>query len=132
MSDHINNKPVIGITLGDYNGIGPEVILKALEGNQLAKQCTPIIYGSLRVLNQYRNLLEIKDWTLHGIQKPEQANHKLTNVITCWHDHQTDIAPGQVTADAGQKSLLCLKRAVEDLRAGKIQARHSNRANKQG
>lgn len=122
MSEHNSNKPVIGITLGDYNGIGPEVILKALEGNQLAKQCTPIIYGSLRVLNQYRNLLEIKDWTLHGIQKPEQANPKLTNVITCWHDHQTDIAPGQITADAGQKSFTCLKRAVEDLRQGKIQA----------
>jgi 4-hydroxythreonine-4-phosphate dehydrogenase len=122
MSDQISNKPVIGITLGDYNGIGPEVILKALEGNQLSKLCTPIIYGSLRVLNQYRNLLEMKDWTLHGIQKPEQANLKLTNVITCWHDHQTEIAPGKITAEAGQGSLSSLKRAVEDLRSGKIQA----------
>jgi 4-hydroxythreonine-4-phosphate dehydrogenase len=122
MSDQISNKPVIGITLGDYNGIGPEVILKALEGNQLAKLCTPIVYGSLRVLNQYRNLFEMKDWTLHGIQRPEQANPKLANVITCWHDHQTEIAPGQITAEAGQGSLSSLKRAVEDLRAGKIQA----------
>jgi 4-hydroxythreonine-4-phosphate dehydrogenase len=122
MSDQISNKPVIGITLGDYNGIGPEVILKALEGNQLAKLCTPIVYGSLRVLNQYRNLFEMKDWTLHGIQRPEQANPKLSNVITCWHDHQTEIAPGQITAEAGQGSLSSLKRAVEDLRAGKIQA----------
>lgn len=122
MSEPSHNKPVIGITLGDYNGIGPEVILKALEGNHLAKLCTPIIYGSLRVLNQYRNLLDMKDWTLHGIQKPEQANLKLTNVITCWHDHQTEIAPGQITAEAGQASLSCLKRAVEDLKSGKIQA----------
>ena len=95
MSELTIDKPLIGITLGDYNGIGPEVILKALEGNQLAKLCTPIIYGSLRVLNQYRKLLEMKDWTLHGIQKPEQANPKLTNVITCWHDHQTEIEPGK-------------------------------------
>ena len=122
MSDQIIEKPTIGITLGDYNGIGPEVILKALEGNQLAKLCTPIIYGSLRVLNQYRNLLDMKEWSLHSIQKPEQANPKLTNVITCWHDHQTEIAPGKITAEAGQGSLSCLKRAVDDLKNGKIQA----------
>lgn len=122
MSDQINDKPIIGITIGDYNGIGPEVILKALEGNQLAKLCTPVIYGSLRVLNQYRNLLEMKDWTLHGIQKVEQINHKLTNVITCWHDHQTEINPGKITAEAGQGSLASLKRAVEDLKDGKIKA----------
>ena len=122
MSELPSDKPLIGITLGDYNGIGPEVILKALEGNQLAKLCTPVIYGSLRVLNQYRNLFEMKDWTLHGIQKPEQANPKLTNVITCWHDHQTEIQPGKVTPEAGQGSLSSLKRAVEDLKAGKIHA----------
>lgn len=122
MSDQIIEKPTIGITIGDYNGIGPEVILKALEGNQLAKLCTPIIYGSLRVLNQYRNQLDMKDWSLHGIQKVEQANVKLTNVITCWHDHQAEIAPGKITAEAGQGSLAALKRAVEDLKAGKIQA----------
>ena len=122
MSELSVDKPLIGITLGDYNGIGPEVILKALEGNQLAKLCTPVVYGSLRVLNQYRNLLEMKDWTLHGIQRPEQVNHKLTNVITCWHDHQTEIQPGKITPEAGQASLSSLKRAVEDLKAGKIHA----------
>jgi 4-hydroxythreonine-4-phosphate dehydrogenase len=122
MSDQISEKPLIGITLGDYNGIGPEVILKALEGNQLAKLCTPIIYGSLRVLNQYRNLLDMKDWSLHGIQKPEQANPKFTNVITCWHDHQNEAVPGKITPEAGQGALASLKRGVEDLKNGKIQA----------
>lgn len=122
MSELPIDKPIIGITLGDYNGIGPEVILKALEGNQLSKLCTPIIYGSLRILNQYRNHLEMKDWTLHGIQRPEQANHKLTNVITCWHDHQTDMQPGKITAEAGQGSYASLKRAVDDLKSGKLHA----------
>lgn len=122
MSEQQSDKPVIGITIGDYNGIGPEVILKALEGNQLSKLCTPIIYGSLRVLNQYRNLLDMKEWNLHGIQKAEQANHKLTNVITCWHDHQTEVQPGKITSEAGQGSLAALKRAVDDLKEGKIQA----------
>ncbi len=79
---------IIGITLGDYNGIGPEVILKALQYNQLRRICTPVIYGSMRVLNRYRNLLNLKDWNLNGIQHVGQASHKLTNVITCWNDQQ--------------------------------------------
>ncbi len=77
---------VIGITLGDYNGVGPEVILKALQNDQLLRMCTPIIYGSMRVLNRYRNLLNMKDWTLNGIQQASQASHKHTNVITCFSE----------------------------------------------
>lgn len=122
MSEQNNAKPLIGITLGDYNGIGPEVILKALEGNQLSALYTPIVYGSLKVLNRYRHLLQMKDWSLHGIQRVEQANHKLTNVITCWHDHQTEVDPGKIVPEAGKAAFACLKRAVEDLKAGKIAA----------
>lgn len=122
MSDQIQPKPTIGITLGDYNGIGPEVILKALNANQLTKLCTPIIYGSMRVLNRYRNLLEMKDWQLQGIEQVDQANQKLTNVITCWPDGQTEIEPGQITIQAGQAALACLQRATEDLKAGLLDA----------
>ncbi|WP_025761708.1 4-hydroxythreonine-4-phosphate dehydrogenase PdxA [Dyadobacter tibetensis] len=121
MNDQSTHKPIIGITIGDYNGIGPEVILKALEGNQLSRLCTPVIYGSMKVLNYYRNQLGMKDWSLHGIQRVEQASHKLTNVISCWQDNQLDINPGSITTEAGQASLACLTRAVEDLRAGTIQ-----------
>ena len=117
-----DDRLVIGITLGDYNGIGPEVILKALQYNRLQKICTPVIYGSMRVLNRYRNLLEMKDWNLNGIQQVEQASHKLTNVITCWPDQNQEIQPGKVTAEAGQAAFACLQRAVEDLREGKLDA----------
>ncbi|WP_461130944.1 4-hydroxythreonine-4-phosphate dehydrogenase PdxA [Spirosoma aerophilum] len=113
---------VIGISLGDYNGIGPEVILKALQYNRLQKICTPVIYGSMRILNRYRNLLNLKDWNLNGAQSIGQISHKLTNVITCWPDQNQDIQPGQVTTDAGQAALACLQRAVDDLKAGKLDA----------
>ncbi len=105
MSEIQNDKPVIGISMGDYNGIGPEVILKALEGNQLARQCTPIIYGSLRVLNRYRQLLQMKDWNLQAIQKPEQANPKSTNVITCWNDQPDRNRAGKNYARSGKRCL---------------------------
>ncbi|WP_018618598.1 4-hydroxythreonine-4-phosphate dehydrogenase PdxA [Spirosoma luteum] len=113
---------VIGISLGDYNGIGPEVILKALQNNRLQKICTPVIYGSMRILNRYRNLLNLKDWTLNGAQTIGQISHKLTNVITCWPDQNQDIQPGQVTPEAGQAALACLQRAVDDLKEGKLDA----------
>lgn len=113
---------VIGISLGDYNGIGPEVILKALQYNRLQKICTPVIYGSMRILNRYRNLLNLKDWNLNGAPTVGQISHKMTNVITCWPDQNQDIQPGQVTPEAGQAALACLQRAVDDLKAGKLDA----------
>ncbi|WP_234734899.1 4-hydroxythreonine-4-phosphate dehydrogenase PdxA [Tellurirhabdus bombi] len=130
---------VIGITLGDYNGIGPEVILKALQHNRLNKICTPVVYGSMRVLNRYRNMLQqsglqLKDWNLNGIQHIGQANPKFTNVITCWGDQSgqngtaekekpnQEVQPGKVTEEAGQAALACLVRATEDLKAGHLDA----------
>ncbi|WP_461068578.1 4-hydroxythreonine-4-phosphate dehydrogenase PdxA [Spirosoma horti] len=117
-----DDRLVIGISLGDFNGIGPEVILKALQYNRLQKICTPVIYGSMRILNRYRNLLNLKDWNLNGAQTVGQISHKLTNVITCWPDQNQEIQPGQVTPEAGQAALACLQRAVDDLKAGKLDA----------
>ena len=122
MSELNSDKPVIGITIGDYNGIGPEVILKVLHNNQLNRICTPVIYGSMRILNRYRNQLDMKDWNLFGAQKIEQANPKMTNVITCWQDPQEDIQPSKVTPEAGKGAFESLKRAVEDLKGGKLDA----------
>lgn len=167
----LDERLVVGITLGDYNGIGPEVILKALRYNQMQRVCTPVIYGSMRVLNRYRNLLNLKDWNLNGIQHIGQASHKMTNVITCWNENarqtpqpataetpkpvlpaegpETDsvegedieaqkaaqaettpqpapltheIQPGKVTPEAGQAAFASLERALEDLKAGKLDA----------
>lgn len=117
-----HQKPVIGITLGDYNGVGPEVILKALSSNRILKICTPVIYGSQRILSFYRKSLELKDWTLQNISSIQQLNPKVTNVITCWDDKQSEVAVGKVTPEAGQAALACLQKATEDLKNGLIDA----------
>lgn len=122
MSESNLDKPVIGITMGDYNGVGPEVILKALYNNQLNRICIPVIYGSMRLLNRYRNQMDMKDWNLFGLQKIEQVNPKVTNVITCWPNTDEDIQPGKVTPEAGKGAFESLKRAMEDLKAGKLDA----------
>lgn len=115
-------KPVIGITLGDYNGIGPEVILKALHGNQLNKHFTPVVYGSMRVLNRYKHLYDMKDWQLHPAPAADQLNTKMVNVITCFDDSQTNVEPGNVVPEAGQAAYQSLAKAVEDLKAGHLAA----------
>lgn len=116
------HKPVIGISIGDFNGIGPEVILKAVGGNRLNKICTPVIYGSGKVINRYRQQLEMKDWQYFTIQKIEQLNHKQVNVINCINDQNLEVQLGKITPEAGKLAFEALKRAVTDLKAGKIDA----------
>ncbi len=116
-----NIKPIIGITIGDFNGIGPEVVMKALANNQLNGFCTPIVYGSTKVIARYKQLLELNDWQYFSIQRPDQANPKQINLINCVPDAH-EIEPGKVTADAGKAALLCLQRATKDLKEGKINA----------
>lgn len=115
-------KPIIGISIGDFNGIGPEVILKAVGGNRLNKICTPVIYGSGKVINRYRQLLDFKDWQFFTIHKVEQVNHKQVNVINCMSDQSLEVQPGVITPEAGKLAFESLKRAVEDLKLGKIDA----------
>ncbi len=122
MSDKLVTKPIIGISIGDYNGVGPEVILKAAEGNQLAGICQVVIYGSMRVLNKYKHTLQMKDWQLQGIQRIEQATPRQVCVVNCWNDQKTEVEPGKITAEAGQAALAALKRATEDLKSGAISA----------
>jgi 4-hydroxythreonine-4-phosphate dehydrogenase len=120
--NELNHKPVIGITLGDYNGIGPEVILKSLSDNKILRSCTPVIYGSMKVLTKYRKLLHLEDWMLNVIQSPDQANPKRTNIINCWDDQHLEIEPGKVTPEAGQGAWASLKAAAEDLKTHLIEA----------
>ncbi|MBC7923464.1 MAG: 4-hydroxythreonine-4-phosphate dehydrogenase PdxA [Ferruginibacter sp.] len=122
MTDILLPKPLIGITIGDYNGIGPEVILKALADNKMLRMCTPIIYGSMKVLIKYRKLLNLEEWVLNAIKSPDQANPRRTNLIACWDDQNLEIEPGKSTPDAGQGAYLALKAAAEDLKNGLIEA----------
>ncbi len=116
------HKPLIGITIGDYNGIGPEVILKALSDNKMLRLCTPIIYGSMKVFTKYRKLLNLEDWMLNPIKTPSQVNPKRTNIINCWDDQNLEIEPGKVTKEAGEGAYLSLKAAADDLKSGLIEA----------
>ncbi len=115
---HSEQKPVIGITFGDYNGVGPEVILKALADNRILGLCTPVIYGSVKILSKYRKLLQLEDWFINQIKDTEQINHKKTNLIHCIED--TEIQVGQVSLEAGKAAFASLEQATKDLLKGHL------------
>ena len=116
------SKPFIGITLGDYNGIGPEVILKALGSQRILKWCTPVIYGSQQVVQFYRKQLDLQDWSIKSISSMEDATEGHTSLITCWDDANTVVEPGKVTPEAGKAAFACLDRAAQDLDKGLLAA----------
>lgn len=115
-------KPIIGITLGDYNGIGPEVILKSLASPRLLKWCTPVIYGSAKVMEFYRQRLELKEWSMAVIKEASEAKSGESYIINCWDDARTEVEPGKETKEAGKAAFDCLERAANDLDRGLISA----------
>ena len=74
----------VGITVGDINGIGPEIILKALRDARILKDFTPIIYGSEKVLSHYQALLEMDDFSLQTCKSASQALENNVNVVNVW------------------------------------------------
>ena len=113
-------KPTIGITIGDFNGIGPEIIMKVFQDRRMYTICTPIFYGSEDILNKYKNLLGIKSFIHHQLNNSSLNKDKL-NIINCWLD-TSKIEPGRVSAIAARCALLALNRSTEDLRSKMIDA----------
>src|SRR5262245_18534396 len=100
----------IGITLGDYNGIGPEVIIKALTDKRLLNHITPVIYGSTRVLSFYRKMMNLEEFNYSQVKAKGQSFPKSVNVVNCWEE-QLEITPGTPSRNAGKAALASLKKA---------------------
>ncbi len=111
----------LGISHGDINGIGYEVVLKSLIDNRINDFFTPILYGSPKVLAYHRKALNIENFSLYTIRHPSEANPKKSNIINCIDDN-VRVELGKSTVIAGQASLRALERAVEDLKNGEIDA----------
>ena len=116
-------KPVIGITAGDINGIGYEVILKTLSEPHIKDICIPVVYGNAKVAAIHAKTLqdELHSFTFHPIQDPKEAKDNVANLITCYAN-ETPVLFGQRTPEAGKAAFQALDRACKDLKAGKIAA----------
>lgn len=109
----------VGISLGDINGIGIEVILKSLMDNRIFELCTIIMYGSNKTINYHRKALNISNLTFHRAESAGTANVKMGNIISTWSEEVT-MNMGEATAEGGQYALKSLEAATQDLIDGNI------------
>jgi len=114
-------RPLLGITLGDTNGIGPEVVLRALQDPRLLSMCVPVIYGSLKLIRRYRKAMgdSIEEINFHLIHSLDQVNTKKINLLTAWEEDY-EVTLGRPTQASGMAAYKSLARAVADAKAGLI------------
>ena len=109
----------VGISIGDINGIGPEVIMKALDDARMLIGCTPIIYGSSKVLAFHKKSMTLEEFNYQSISSVESAIDHKVNVINLWNEELVfDL--GKATEKGGQYAFESLEKATQDLASGKI------------
>lgn len=115
------NKLKIGITQGDTNGVGWEIILKIFADNRMCEICTPIIYGSSKVADHYKGLIECESFKLNKVSSARDAHTERVNIVECGEPKDA-ITPGSASKDAGMAAVAALEKATEELKAGIIDA----------
>lgn len=112
-------KPVIGITCGDINGIGTELIIKTFSDSRILDICTPVIFGSNKLINFYRKSIPEVNLNYQSTREFNRINNKQINLFSCWEE-EIVISPGQLTETGGKYAVLSLQTAVAALKQKQI------------
>ncbi|HLK27093.1 MAG TPA: 4-hydroxythreonine-4-phosphate dehydrogenase PdxA [Puia sp.] len=112
-------RPLIGITTGDLNGIGIELIIKTFSDHRILELCTPVIFASNKVINFYRKAIPEINFNYQSTKEFNRISHKQVNIFNCWED-EVAILPGQLTDVGGSYAVKSLIAATEALRDKKI------------
>lgn len=122
MSNNLSdNKPVIGFSCGDINGIGTELILKSLSDNRFLDFCTPAVFASNKVINFYRKSLGDIHFSFTSVKDFHKLNPRQVNIFNCWEE-EVAISPGSINDIGGQYAVKSLQAAADALKDGKIDA----------
>ena len=113
-----SNKIIVGISVGDLNGIGIEVILKTFEDKRMLDFCTPVLFGSTKTVSYHKKALKI-DIPIHGITSINQINHTKINLLNIWKE-EVSIELGKSTEVSGKYAAKSLASAVTHLKENKI------------
>jgi 4-hydroxythreonine-4-phosphate dehydrogenase len=113
-----NRKIRVGITHGDINGVGYEVILKAFSDPTMMELCTPIVYGSPKVATYHRKAMDIQT-NFSIINVADEAQDGKLSILNCVDD-ELKVELTAATPDAGKAALDALERALQDYREGLI------------
>ena len=114
-----NNQIIVGITQGDINGIGYEVIIKTLNDFRMLELCTPVIYGSPKVAAYHKKVLEAEALNFYQIRGVDDVDLHKVNIINCCDDN-VRVELGKVSSAAGEAAYQALEQAVQDIKLGKI------------
>jgi 4-hydroxythreonine-4-phosphate dehydrogenase len=114
-------KPIIGITLGDINGVGPQVVMKALSSERIFKHCNIIVFGSESVWQFYKKQFPDIKTPYVVINKEDKLNPKMTNLVEC-AEKPLIVNMGVSSDFSGSMSLKFLNEALDYYQKGKIDA----------
>ncbi len=109
----------VGISIGDINGIGPEVLIKALSDSQILVDCTPVIYASTKTISYHKKAIKLPDFMYQACKDADEIHNKKVNVINVWNE-EIPFELGKATEVGGKFALMSLEAATKDLAAGKI------------
>lgn len=112
------NKIIVGISLGDLNGIGVEVILKTFEDNRMLDFCTPVIFGSSKIISFHKKALN-NSIQINEITSIDEINHAKLNLLNIWNE-DVEVEIGKASKVSGEYAAKSLEYSVEQLKKNKI------------
>ncbi len=112
-------KPVIGVSCGDLNGIGIELIIKTFSDIRILEHCTPVIFASSKAINFYRKSIPEINFNYQNTKEFNRINSKQINIFNCWEE-EVVINPGQLSEAGGKYAVLSLQTAVAALKQKQI------------
>lgn len=114
-------KPIIGITTGDLNGVGLEVTIKIFSDSRMLEYCTPVLFASNKAINYYRRIVTEHALNFNSIKSFQKLNPKQFNVFNCWEE-EVPIHPGVLSEEGGKYAVRSLEVAAQCLKDGEIDA----------
>jgi len=112
-------KPVIGISCGDLNGIGIELIIKTFSDVRILEHCTPVIFASNKAINFYKKSIPETNFNYQNTRDFSRINPKQVTIFNCWEE-EVAITPGVLNETGGKYAVLSLQTAVAALKQKQI------------
>jgi len=113
-----NNSIIVGISIGDINGIGIEIILKTFDDKRMLELCTPVIFASKKIISKYKAILNFETH-IHSLQDIKSVIQGKLNLINVWND-EVELSFGKANAEGGKYALISLEAATNELNNGNV------------
>jgi 4-hydroxythreonine-4-phosphate dehydrogenase len=115
----IDNKVIVGISQGDINGIGLEIILKTLIEPEISEICIPVLFSSQKTVSYFRKALSLEEFNFNSLRDFKELHTKKPNVFICYED-EVLIELGKASVESGKYAKLALEQATSALIEKKI------------